>query len=141
MQTSTMASPVAFNSAKRARRGTRVLVVDDDAEVRSLLCEALCEEGYLADQATDGADAVRQIASQAQPDLILMDLRMPVMDGYEFLERRLMDQTLRDIPVIVVSATVERVLDDPTIQTVRKPIDLAKLLRLIDRELTRKSAS
>jgi CheY-like chemotaxis protein len=130
-----MASSVELTSAQSSRPDSRVLVVDDDPEVRIMLCEALCEEGYLADQATDGADAVRHIASQIHPDLLLMDLRMPIIDGYEFLERRKVDQTLRRIPVIVVSATVDRDIDDPTVQTVRKPFNLGELLRLIDREL------
>jgi len=138
-QTGTMASSVELTA--RAPGGPRVLVVDDDPELRTILCEALCEEGYLADQATNGADAVRCIASQVHPDLILMDLRMPVMDGYEFLKRRSVDETLRQIPVIVVSATVDRDIDDPTVQTVRKPFNFGELLRLIDRELRSRSAS
>jgi CheY-like chemotaxis protein len=136
-----MASSVRLTSAQSSRPDSRVLVVDDDPEVRTMLCEALCEEGYLAFQATDGADAVRHLASQIHPDLILMDLRMPVMDGYQFLERRKVDQTLRRIPVIVVSATVDRDIDDPTVQTVRKPFNLGELLRLVERELKGKSAS
>ena len=136
-----MASSVEFTSPQGPGRVSRVLVVDDDPELRITLCEALSEEGYLAEQATDGADAVRHIATQIRPDLILMDLRMPVMDGYQFLERRLVDQTLRQIPVIVVSATVDKEIDDPTVKTVRKPFDLGELLRLIDRELAKQSAS
>ncbi len=135
-----MTSSVEFTSAQRARRASRVLVVDDDPEVRTILCDALSDEGYLADQATDGADALRHIASQIHPDLILMDLRMPVMDGYQFLERRLLDQTLQQIPVIVVSATVDREID-PKVQRVRKPFDLGELLRLVDSELTRQPAA
>lgn len=135
-----MASPVELTSPPRSGRASRVLVVDDDPELRSVLCEALSEEGYLADQATDGADAVKHIASQIHPDLILMDLRMPIMDGFQFLERRSVDQTLKQIPVIVISATVNECIDDPTVQTVRKPFNLGDLLRLIGRELTLNSS-
>jgi CheY-like chemotaxis protein len=117
--------------------GASILVVDDDADVRDGLCDALRDEGFHVTTASDGAAAVRQIATEPAPDLVLLDLRMPVMDGRKFLERRATDQTLKQIPVIVVSATADSRLglDQPGVEIVRKPVDLDALLRLIRRQL------
>ncbi|MES1206761.1 MAG: response regulator, partial [Pseudomonadota bacterium] len=71
-----------------------ILVVDDDTDMREGLCDALIEEGYAVSAAINGAEAVRKLVNTSRPDLILMDLRMPVMDGYEFLKRRDGDESL-----------------------------------------------
>jgi CheY-like chemotaxis protein len=59
---------------------TRVLVVDDDASIRSVVSELLQDEGYVVDTAEDGAQALRR-ARDAPPEAILLDLMMPVLDG------------------------------------------------------------
>jgi CheY-like chemotaxis protein len=117
------------------RAAASILIVDDDPDMREGLCDVLGDEGYRVTSATDGADAVRCIHEAALPDLIVIDLRMPIMDGYEFLRLRFVDQALRQIPVIVVSATLDKRIDDPGVEVMRKPVELETLLRLVRRQL------
>jgi two-component system KDP operon response regulator KdpE len=64
-----------------------VLIVDDDYDTREALGEALGDAGFVIGQAASGAEALRRIAEHGEPDVILLDLRMPEMDGEQFLER------------------------------------------------------
>ncbi len=79
-----------------------VLVVDDDADARTLLELALSAEGLTVKSAVNGADALR-VARRWRPDIILLDLAMPIMDGYAFRAAQLLDPLLAAIPVICVS--------------------------------------
>lgn len=109
-------------------------MVDDDAEVRDAICDVLLDEGYRVARAGNGAEAMALLASGRRPGLIVLDLTMPVMDGHEFLERRARDARLPDIPVIVVSAGVDRTtsrFEALGVGFVRKPIDLETLLAAI----------
>ncbi len=78
----------------------RVLVIDDEPDVRSLLCELLTDRGYLVDEARDGADGLRVLYDK-HPDLVLLDLAMPQMDGWQTLERI---RELSDIPVLILTS-------------------------------------
>ena len=82
-------------------RGT-VLVVDDDPDSRTLLHMALSGAGYCVLEAGHGAEALRS-ARTMRPDVILLDLAMPVMDGFAFREAQVSEPDLADIPVICVS--------------------------------------
>jgi DNA-binding response OmpR family regulator len=79
-----------------------VLVVDDDSDARALLELALSAEGLTVQTAVNGADALR-VARRSRPDVILLDLAMPIMDGFAFREAQLVDPALAAIPVICVS--------------------------------------
>lgn len=80
-----------------------LLVVDDDVFIRNVLADTFRDEGYTVQTAKNGAEALT--TSQANPPaLILLDLMMPVMDGWGFLEERLRQATLLRIPVIVLTA-------------------------------------
>lgn len=79
-----------------------VLVVDDDPDSRTLLELALSSEGYPVVSAANGAEAL-VMARRFHPNLILLDLAMPVMDGFAFRAAQLQDPELADIPVICVS--------------------------------------
>ncbi len=81
----------------------RVLVVDDDADIRLLLRELLERAGYLVDEADSGKAALRQLFS-APPGLVILDVTMPVMDGYETLERI---RDLSDVPVLMLTARTQ----------------------------------
>ena len=103
-----------------------VLVVDDDADSRALLELALSSSGYTVVTAVNGLDALRT-ARRRPPHLILLDLAMPVMDGFAFRHEQLRDELLAPIPVICVSgrhdaATVARQLRVEA--CIPKPFDL-----------------
>jgi CheY-like chemotaxis protein len=81
-----------------------VLIVEDDADTRSLQRLALECGGYEVTVATNGLEALQRLASSAPPCIILLDLMMPVMDGLTFLATRQTSPALQDIPVVCVSA-------------------------------------
>lgn len=111
-----------------------IMIVDDDLDVREALCEVLDDDGYQVSSALNGADALEQLARGLDPDLIVLDLNMPILDGYGFLEKRATDPVLARIPVIVVSATVdEDRVDALHALSIRKPINLNRLLSEIER--------
>ena len=85
------------------RRELPVLVVDDDRDVRVLLRRMLEKEGYAVDEADNGRAALERVRERA-PGAILLDLMMPEMDGFEFLEELRRDEASRAIPVLVVTA-------------------------------------
>jgi CheY-like chemotaxis protein len=81
-----------------------VLVVDDDDDVRSVLVDVLSTEGYEVIAARNGREALR-VAASARPALIILDLMMPVMSGWEFLVHQRADPRLAEIPVLAMSAS------------------------------------
>ena len=83
-----------------------ILVVDDDADIRHSLTEILVDEGYAALTAGNGSEALSLIRANHPPSLIVLDLMMPIMDGYEFLAEQQRDGELAHIPVVVVTADV-----------------------------------
>lgn len=85
----------------------KILVAEDDKDIRNLLVDILDDVGYEAPEAKNGADAVEQIQS-SQPDLLLLDLMMPVMDGFEVLNRLRDNPETRDMPVVILSAVPSR---------------------------------
>lgn len=84
--------------------GTSILVVEDDPPTRELLCHSLTHMGYAASVATNGRNGLVWLASHPAPSLILLDLMMPEMDGFEFLRELRKQPAFVDIPVIVVTA-------------------------------------
>jgi CheY-like chemotaxis protein len=83
--------------------GRRVLVVEDDPDTRSWLCRTLNDEGWAVAEATNGREGLARLA-EAAPDLVLLDLLMPEMDGFEFLEELRCRQAGRCVPVVVITA-------------------------------------
>jgi CheY-like chemotaxis protein len=81
-----------------------ILIVDDDEDIRETLREILEDEGYLVRVAANGADALATLAESQKPCLILLDLMMPVMDGYRFRTEQVKHADLASIPVIVITA-------------------------------------
>jgi CheY-like chemotaxis protein len=108
-----------------------ILLVDDDVSALAALSDLLCIEGYVTILADNGYDALRWIkTSKSPPDLIILDLLMPVMDGWEFLARKCSDRELGRIPVVVVSAFSTPIHADAIF---KKPIDLQRLFPTIAR--------
>ena len=82
--------------------GVAVLVVDDDLDSRTLLALMLTTSGYSVRCAQNGAEALK-LARKVHPRVILLDLAMPVMDGYAFRAAQLADEEIADIPIVCVS--------------------------------------
>jgi CheY-like chemotaxis protein len=119
--------------------GDQIMVVEDDAETRELIAEILREDGYTVQTAANGAEALAALrATLPRPDIILLDLMMPVMSGWQFLDERAADEALARIPVVVLSADPTRQLASSRgiVAVVGKPFDLPRLLTLV-RAVTR----
>ncbi|MCA1825843.1 MAG: response regulator [Myxococcales bacterium] len=106
----------------------RVLVVEDDRDIREELTELLEENDYCVLVAEHGQHALDVMRAGNRPDAIILDLMMPVMDGWEFRERQKKDPDFAPIPVIVTTAS-ERSVDADAL--LRKPIDRDALLRAL----------
>jgi len=114
-------------------RSGRILIVDDDALIRDTLATALGDEGYAVRVAPDGRTALSSIGNW-RPDLIVLDLMMPVMNGMEFRAAQRSAADTAHIPVIILSAAHEvqaraTSLDPAAVFT--KPFDLGALLDAI----------
>src|SRR6201996_9564348 len=117
---------------------SRILVVDDEADIRGLLKEILSEEGYEVDIAADASQARSSRATQV-PDLVLLDIWMPATDGITLL-REWSASTADGCPVVMMSGhgTVETAVEATRLGAfdfVEKPLSLAKLLRTVERAL------
>jgi CheY-like chemotaxis protein len=109
---------------------SRILVVDDDAEFRAVLRQVLEAEGCVVSEAPDGRTALSILRSTVLPHLILLDLMMPVMNGWDFHAELQKDPSLAAIPVAVLSA-VGQMRPFGAMHELHKPIDLPNLLGLL----------
>ncbi len=109
-----------------------ILVVEDDRDLRDSLCEALELEGYVAVCAENGQAALRHLATGARPCLILLDLMMPVMDGWTFREEMMKDASLATIPVIVMTAATPARATAVLAKTILyKPLHMNKVVGVV----------
>lgn len=117
-----------------------ILVVEDVPEVRELLTEVLQSEGYAVVAAADGREAWNHLREGLRPDLILLDLLLPVMNGWELLQKKRGDRDLREIPVITLSALDAEPdeLEQGCACHLRKPIAIGDLLAAVDRHRARR---
>lgn len=113
-----------------------VMVVEDDADIRETLTQILEEEGYTVVGAAHGAEALEQLQQGLRPGLILLDLMMPVMNGWQLREAMLESDELRNLPVVVVTADGGAQRNPEALQVndvLAKPIDLPTLLGALER--------
>ena len=114
-----------------------VLIVDDDQSIRDALSELFQSEGYNVATAHDGLNALGQLRRGLQPCAIILDLMMPVMDGWDFRSEQLGDPALKDIPVVVITAvgfsaeTVKTQLG--AVEFVPKPPPPDRLMKAVER--------
>ena len=114
-----------------------ILIVEDDPDLREVLDITLQSEGYTVSTAGDGAEALARLQSRGdktRPRLILLDLRMPVMNGWQFRERQRQDPELAEIPVVVLSAALDlpvRASDLKADAYLPKPVELDRLLEIV----------
>ncbi|GAC1336686.1 MAG: hypothetical protein NVSMB23_02180 [Myxococcales bacterium] len=118
------------------RRDQGILIVEDNPDLRSTLQELLEAAGYASVTAEDGAAALEALRrAESLPRLILLDLRMPNLDGYGFRAEQLADPALAAIPVVLCSSEPDlsqqgRLLG--AVAELRKPIDVRRLLSVLD---------
>ena len=115
-----------------------VLVVDDDSAVRRMILLLLSSEGYETESANDGAEAL-VVMRQRRPCLVLLDINMPLMDGWEFRQQQLKDPALADVPVVCMTGIVhpedvERILAVPCLG---KPVHFSSLIRAVEKHCRR----
>jgi CheY-like chemotaxis protein len=117
-----------------------IVVIDDDEDMREILSEVLAEEGYRVRCYRNGAEALAELRRDGDAALILLDLMMPVMNGWRFREEQSRDRDLAGIPVIALSAVADW-LPPPVPRPNRlmvKPVNLDRLLEQV-REVRRPS--
>jgi CheY-like chemotaxis protein len=112
-----------------------ILVVEDDSAIRESITDVLEMEDFAVTVAENGAAGLEILRAGGElPDLILLDIMMPVMDGYQFREQQLQDPRLAAIPTVVLSADRNfhtNVQGKGFAHALKKPIDLDQLLRLL----------
>jgi CheY-like chemotaxis protein len=114
------------------RRG-EVFVIDDDDDTRNTVVAVLQDEGYTVRSSNNGRDALAVLAGSTAPDLVLLDLMMPVMSGWEVLQEMARTPHLASLPVVVFTAAGSSLAGDNTLTKpiLRKPIDIDLLLDMV----------
>ena len=115
-----------------------ILIVDDDADTRSLLGAALTEQGFIVYAARNGRHALQILDHIAPPALILLDYQMPVMNGTQFLAAKDREPRFQAIPVVVLSAWTREWTGTrmEVIDVLPKPVDVDSLLALVKRTVS-----
>jgi CheY-like chemotaxis protein len=120
---------------------TAILVADDDPDILSIVSMSLETQGYTVHKATNGREAV-DLARQHHPDLILMDMMMPVVSGYEAVGELKADATTKDIVIVGLSAKamatdMERATDVGIDGYITKPFRIAQVLSVVESYLSK----
>lgn len=111
--------------------GYTILVVEDEQDIREVLKEILEFEDHRVFTSSNGKEALETLKKIPKPDIILLDLMMPIMNGWEFLEVKHQTAALSKIPVIVLSAATGKAAPPHISAYMKKPIQLDSLLSLI----------
>ena len=128
-------SAVAVSIAEEIGTQARVLVVDDDSAIRRMIVAALRREGtYAFLEAANGKDALDLMRGE-HPDVVVLDLMMPILSGWDVLRERAHDASIRKIPIILVSANrdpeIATAVDAGICAFLPKPFDIAALSALV----------
>ena len=119
---------------------SRILIVDDDPTIVQMLSDILTDEGYEVATATQSLRAFDR-AKEAQPDLILMDIMMPYLDGLDQIKLLSLDDDLKDIPIIVITAKARALEGIDDLRALRivdylyKPFEISDLLEKIGKAI------
>lgn len=114
-----------------------ILLVEDDHDIRVALRQSLEMANYQVISAPNGKDALKIIQLQ-KPDLIILDMVMPLMDGEEFLRYKDSDSSLTEIPVMLISAFEDKLKVIPARPKLKKPLDLDEVLQKVPEVLGKK---
>lgn len=111
----------------------KILVIEDDRDIRESLRELLESEGYRVKSAAHGREGIELLTQGMRPTLILLDLSMPVMDGWEFMQFIQSSPSMADIPVVVISASGQAKM--ALVQAsayLHKPLNVDRFLELVE---------
>ena len=122
---------------------SKALIVDDDEKIRKMLQFLLMAKGFQVELATDGISGLEAFKDK-RPDIVLLDLMMPEMDGFEFYKRAKEDSCIKDTPILILTANlsdeVSRELDALGAENrMAKPFKSARLLAALDTAMDGKS--
>ncbi len=112
----------------------KLLLVEDDAELRQSLCDLLTDAGYDVECAENGRVALTFLEDSPPPCLVLLDLMMPVMNGWEFRDAQSRNAKISDIPVVILTADGRADMKAETLRAagyLRKPIQVDRLLGIL----------
>ncbi len=125
---------MVYSESREREQDIYVLVVDDDVSIRRLIAAALRRDGLAFTEAGNGKEAL-EIMRRDHPSVVVLDLMMPVLSGWEVLQERARDPELRQIPVILVSAArgpeVAEAVDKGICAFLPKPFDIGVLTSLV----------
>jgi CheY-like chemotaxis protein len=111
--------------------GKTVLIVEDDLNIRELFTELFESEGYQVVTAVNGLEGLDKIRSKPTPNVVVLDMIMPIMNGQGFLSHVMADPKISNIPVVLVSATAGEYDTVGAVAFMKKPVDLDGLLNLV----------
>ena len=109
----------------------QILVVEDEVDARSALVDILELSGYRAAPAGNGREALDYLRKSSRPSLIILDLLMPEMDGWQFRTEQKKDASLASVPVVVITAFGGAAIDANEVLV--KPVDVDRLLDIVNR--------
>jgi CheY-like chemotaxis protein len=115
------------------KRSCTILVVEDDQDIRETIETALEMEGYSVATAVNGQEALNYLRISAKPNLVLLDMMMPIMGGREFLDILLSDVVLAPIPVFILSAVANDKNTQGAVGFIKKPADLDVILKMVEK--------
>jgi CheY-like chemotaxis protein len=125
--------PLPLDPPERLLERPLIMLVEDDFMLRSSLTELLGGDGYRIECYANGIDALKRLGGPPAPDLILLDIMLPYMDGIEFREHQLAS-AVSHIPVVVITAVgvpSDRAADLRFTRTFQKPLEMPELLKVI----------
>ena len=122
----------AEGDRKQVDTSSFVLIVDDDPDLLDVTSFVIEDEGMAVETARNGEEALAMLRAGRLPTLVLLDLMMPVMNGWEFLATIAKDPLFKELPVVVLTAA-EHAEVPGAMEVVSKPMDLKELLRIVER--------
>lgn len=128
-------SPYRMKEEGTQIRTKRILIIDDNLDLRLSLADILVSEGYKVATAKNGQEGLSYLFHKELPDLILLDLAMPILDGYEFLEKQNMNTDFAKVPVVIISGEIDqdKILElTHSAFCMEKPLDYLKFLDVVE---------
>ena len=124
-------------SHDQVTRSKKILIIDDNVDIRLSLADILINDGFKVATAKNGLEGLNYLSRHDHPDLILLDLSMPVMDGYDLMSKIRESSDLRKIPVIIISGEVdeERIhaLAMDKLALLQKPLDVQQFIDVVEK--------